>query len=226
MVTSGTPVPGLVLAPTKYMPSTAFDTIGGRKYPTWKMPCPMPNAAPSSRLYSIPPVFRRPHLLVDHTPTVEPAPALQQPVDLLLEGATVAVPVHVRPEVRHGDEHEEALHAVGGHARLRLGGDDGVERGIIWQRVVPEDGLEVLLVAPGEVEIVVHHVPELPIDAQIQHERGGRVLELFTLSQPEVPVRRPAQELAVRIGKVRVREHGVGLELFAVHPRRRSPFPW
>src|SRR5215203_3132504 len=52
MVTSGTPVPGLVLAPTKYMPPTALDTIGGRKYPTWKMPCPMPNAAPSSRLYS------------------------------------------------------------------------------------------------------------------------------------------------------------------------------
>src|SRR5918995_1385035 len=52
MVTSGTPVPGLVLAPTKYIPCTAFDTIGGRKYPTWKMPCPIPNAAPSSRLYS------------------------------------------------------------------------------------------------------------------------------------------------------------------------------
>src|SRR5215203_935795 len=34
MVTSGTPVPGLVLAPTKYIPCTAFDTIGGRKYPT------------------------------------------------------------------------------------------------------------------------------------------------------------------------------------------------
>ena len=52
MVTSGTPVPGRVLAPTKYIPSTAFETIGGRKYPTCRMPCPMPNAAPSSRLYS------------------------------------------------------------------------------------------------------------------------------------------------------------------------------
>src|ERR687894_764730 len=50
MVTSGTPVPGRVLAPTKYMPSTLRETNGGRKYPTWRMPWPIPNAAPSSRL--------------------------------------------------------------------------------------------------------------------------------------------------------------------------------
>src|SRR3712207_1185664 len=31
MVTSGTPVPGRVLAPTKYRPSTLLETIGGRK---------------------------------------------------------------------------------------------------------------------------------------------------------------------------------------------------
>src|SRR5215203_532454 len=152
----------------------AFDRLGHhRRAEVSDLEDTVPNAerGPFLQVVLVPPVFWRSHLLVDHTSTVEPAPALQQTIDFLLEVAAVTVPVHVRPEVGYGDEHEEALHAVGGHARFGLGGDDGVERGIIWQRVVPEDGLEVLLVAPGEVEVVVHHVPELPLDAKIKHER-------------------------------------------------------
>ena len=46
MVTSGTPVPGRVLAPTKYMPSTLRETIGGRKDPTPRVAGAAPHAPP------------------------------------------------------------------------------------------------------------------------------------------------------------------------------------
>jgi hypothetical protein len=50
MVTSGTPVPGRVLAPTKYSPSILRESSGGLKIPTCEILCPIPKAAPSSRL--------------------------------------------------------------------------------------------------------------------------------------------------------------------------------
>ena len=39
------------------------------------------------------------------------------------------------------------------------------------------------------------------------------------------PSAAPAEELPVYVGKVGVREHGVGLDLFAVHPARRVALP-
>src|SRR5215203_1315587 len=60
---------------------------------------------------------------------------------------------------------------------------------------------------------MVHHVPELPFDAQVEHERRGRIVELLASPQQKVCVRRSGEELAVGVRKVRVGEHGVGLYL-------------
>src|SRR5215203_4926035 len=70
---------------------------------------------------------------------------------------------------------------------------------------------------------MVNHVTELPFDAQIEHERRGRVLELLASPQLEVFVRRSGEELAVGVRQVRVGEHGVGLYLASLHHDAACP---
>jgi hypothetical protein len=67
---------------------------------------------------------------------------------------------------------------------------------------------------------------QLPVEAQVEHERGGGVQELLPFAQlpPEVSLsRRAGQELPVYVRKVGVREHGVGSNLFAVHAHPARP---
>ena len=181
---------------------------------------PDPERRPLLQVVLVPPVQRRPDLLVDHAPPVQAAPPLQQAVDLLLEGRPVAGPSpRPSPGAATGTRTKRLSIPSGAMPRLRRGRDDGVEGGVVREPAVAEDRLEVLLVASREVEVVVEHVVQLAVHAEVQHEGRGRVQSSFSrLRSLKSPSAAAAEQVAVRVGEVGVREHGVGPDLLVRQP--------
>src|SRR5215207_6648003 len=70
---------------------------------------------------------------------------------------------------------------------------------------------------------MVNHVTELPVDAQIEHERRGRILEVLASPQLEVFVRRSGEELAIGVRQVCVDEQGVGPYLVTLYHDAARP---
>ena len=100
---------------------------------------------------------------------------LEEVHDPIAERLRLATPVDAAAQMRHRDEHVQALAAGRGHARVRFGRRVQVQAHIRWQTLAVEDVVDQAAIAGGHDDRVVQQLRILAIQPQVEQEAAHGV---------------------------------------------------